>query len=68
MKDYYYIKCTKLGCDTYYLCLGNNLRKQPVPLKIFDSIEDAVNFKHNEFDEDAFRSIFEDYEMTIERL
>ena len=68
MKDYYYIKCTKFGADNYYLCLGGNIRKEPTALKIFNSIEEAVDWKHNELDEEAFRSIFEGYEISIERL
>lgn len=68
MKDYYYIKCTKFGADDYYVCMGGNIRNTPTTLKIFNSIEDAVDWKYNELDEDAFRSMFCGYEMTIEKL
>lgn len=68
MKDYYYIKCTKFEDDDYYLCLGGNFRKEPTALKIFTSVEEALDWKYNELDEEAFVSIFDDYEMIIERL
>lgn len=68
MKDYYYIKCTKFEADDYYLCLGDNFRKEPTALKIFTSVEEALDWKYNELDEEAFVSIFDDYEIIIERL
>lgn len=68
MKDYYYIKCTKFAADDYYLCLGGNFRKEPTALKVFNSIKEAVDWKYNELDQEAFSSIFEGYEMSIVRL
>ena len=70
MNEYYYIKAKAInyGEDDYYLCLGNYFNSAPTTLKIFDSIESAVDWKFNLFDEEAFRSIFPNHEISIERI
>ena len=68
--EYYYIKAKAInyGEDDYYLCMGDNFHLAPVPLKIFSSIEDAVDWKFNKLDDETFRSIFPNHEISIERI
>lgn len=72
MKDYYYIKFkpVKYDDEPYYLCMGDNIHKAPVPLKIFDDIESAIECKHNKLADEAYQAtyMFEYYEISIERL
>lgn len=72
MKDYYYIKFKPIKYDDepYYLCLGDNIYPVPLPLKIFDNLEEAVEYKHNKLADESYQAtyMFEYYEMSIERL
>ncbi len=67
MKDYYYIKFQPLDYDDapYYLCT-DRISKKPTSLKVFDNIEDAIEYKNKEFDRDTYRAL--DYEILIERF
>ena len=72
MRDYYYIKFKplKYDDDVYYLCLGGNIRKDPMPLKIFESLDDVIEYKQSKLSDEAYQAtyMFEYYEMSIERL
>lgn len=72
MKEFYYIKFKPIKYDDapYYLCMGDNIREDPIALKVFDSVEKAVDRKHEILAGDAYQAtyMFEYYEISIERL
>lgn len=71
-RDFYYIKFKPVKYDdsAYYLCMGDNIHLSPVPLKIFDDIEKAIEYKHNKLADEAYQAtyMFDYYEISIERL
>ena len=72
MGNYYYIKFKPLKYEDepYYLCMGNNIHKAPIPLKIFDDIGDAIECKQDMLSDESYQAtyMFEYYEISIERL
>lgn len=72
MEDYYYIKFKPIKYEDkpYYLCLNDQIREYPEPLKIFGDIEKAIEYKHDKLSDERYQGtyMFDYYTISIERL
>ena len=72
MKDYYYIKFKPLKYEDepYYLCNGDNIRREPHSIKVFEDLDSVIDYKSDKLSDEAYQAtyLFEYYEMSIERF
>lgn len=72
MKDYYYIMFGSLNYDEDPLFLSANyeISHSPDRIKVFSSLEDAVDYKHKLLAYETYQQsyMFDYYEINIERF
>ena len=72
MEDFYYVKFKPIKYDDkpYYLSGNGAIKETPQNLRIFDNIDEAINFKRDLYADEKYQHtyMFQYYELSIERF